>query len=76
MTSTQMYEVQVELLFADDESDKIKKVKEKYLIEEAIDAQDAYTQAYADLTKVGGTLEFKIVSVRESNIVKILRLEE
>lgn len=72
-TSTQMYEVQVELLFADDESEKIKKVKEKYLVEEAIDPQDAYTQTYEDLVKMGGTLEFKITSVRESNIIKILR---
>jgi hypothetical protein len=67
-----MYEVQVVLIFTDDETEKIKKVREKYLITDAIDPQDACNQAYADLTKIGGQMEFEILGARKSNIVKVL----
>jgi hypothetical protein len=72
MQTQKFYEVQTVLRFTDDETEKIKTVREKYLITDAIDPADAYTQAYADLTKVGGTFEFEIVGVKESTILKVI----
>lgn len=72
MAIQKMYEVLAVLIFTDDETEKIKKVKERYLITDAVDPQDAYTQAYTDLSKIGGQMEFEISSVKESNIIKVI----
>ena len=72
MQATKMYEVTVKLIFTDDEKEKVTKKNEKYLVTDAIGPNDAFDQAYKDLTKTGGTFEFEITGVKESNIVKII----
>ena len=67
-----MYEVAVKLIFTDDETEKISKKTERYLVTDAIDPLDAYTQVADDMKKVGGTFEWEIVGVKESNIVKVI----
>jgi hypothetical protein len=68
----QFFEVSVEIITAITNSGKEKKVKETYLVD-AQSVTEAETKVVKDFLETSPNLDFKVVSAKESKIVRIIK---
>jgi hypothetical protein len=67
------YNVTVQFIVEDEQTGKIKKVKELYLVK-AVSITDAETQVAKDLD--GTMSDYRILTVTESKTVRVIKLDD